>query len=761
MGSVNHKQVKQLIHQKRRTITDRQFFTSRILAGHFVDMAAAQTRRYGHSRRVKVRIVWEPRNDSLAYTQFEQIWINAGHPMCKKKRSRPDRYTMICGLFAHELGHILYTDFLSPQTQLNKLAVAQWYPEKPLLRSLDEQRHEADIWDFIKKDPQNLQVLGSVFHHLHNLLEDGYIDNKMVTRYPGVLGQSLQTWNQSQFEESPTLTDMIEEEDAGKTHIWCSIVNLFLSSLLWGELKYGEEPTSDERVQVVFGLLPELDGSLLNPSSKERLNTVNTIVVRCWPYIKDYIEWCIKKSNDSGTGDPSAVAAGTMPSASTAAEGGTTPVAEAPGAKPKLANRGKRAATAQQAAAAASSAGADEDASESGEAAGGTDENEPESGEAASGGAAGDEEIEVGDIMPPGDDAAEATAPTQPVSAEETGRIPLTETDDLSEPMGGTTEFDDDYAGAGYDNAAADIDRLLDQVAETKVHEELESARARELNELANSLSYGDVHSGVQFCVHRMRTVDDDLKEKYQAIAGPLLQISKQLQRSILQQLKDRRQGGKQTGLLMGRRLDTHALPRNDGRAFYKNNLPIDVPRISVALLDDESGSMSSKDRATYARAAAIILYDFCRALDIPVMVYGHSTSGYDVDLYSYAEFEAIDRNDCYRLMDISARGSNRDGAALRFVAEQLSRRQEEIKILMLISDGQPAHNGYIGTAAEEDLRGIQREYQRKGILFVATSIGDDRENLRRIYGDSYMDITDLTQLPVKLTNVVKRHIRV
>lgn len=40
-------------------------------------------------------------------------------------------------------------------------------------------------------------------------------------------------------------------------------------------------------------------------------------------------------------------------------------------------------------------------------------------------------------------------------------------------------------------------------------------------------------------------------------------------------------------------------------------------------------------------------------------MVYGHSTSSGRVDLYSYAEFDAIDRDDRYRLMDISSRGSN------------------------------------------------------------------------------------------------------
>ena len=145
--------------------------------------------------------------------------------------------------------------------------------------------------------------------------------------------------------------------------------------------------------------------------------------------------------------------------------------------------------------------------------------------------------------------------------------------------------------------------------------------------------------------------------------------------------------------------------------------------------------------------------------------VYGHSTDYYDghgsVELYSYAEFDGFDNDDKYRLMDISARGSNRDGAALRYVAEQLSKRPETVKILILVSDGQPADTGYYGTAADEDLRGIKQEYQRKGILFVAAAIGNDKQNIERIYGDSFLDITDLEQLPMKLTGVVKRHIRV
>ena len=119
MARVNHKKVKQLINEKRSKISDRQFFTSRILALHFEDMAMAQTRRYKYNRRIHVNLFWEPKNEEIACTNNLTVHINTGNKMVTKNRSREDRYQIVCGLFAHELGHCLYTDFPSAQTYDN------------------------------------------------------------------------------------------------------------------------------------------------------------------------------------------------------------------------------------------------------------------------------------------------------------------------------------------------------------------------------------------------------------------------------------------------------------------------------------------------------------------------------------------------------------------------------------------------------------------------------------------------------------------
>ena len=721
MTRVNHKKVKQLIQQKRGKITDQEFFISRLLSRHFEDMAAAQTKRYGASRRVRVRLLWQPGNSDLAYTDNLYITINAGNPAITEFPTREERYQMVLGLFAHELGHCLYTDFLTQQTYRNNLSACRWYPGKPALTRVLDVKNEREFWEYAKEDPQNLVLLGRVAHEISNVLEDAAMENRVLEQFPGTLGQALDFVRAWQWREMPTVTQLKEREAQGTPMFYC-LLQLFLSYGKFGELKYGAEPLSEEHIQTVFELLPLLDDDLRAASGKACWNTVNCILIRCWEHVREYLEALKRryeeKKASGGTGSVFSQLEeelSTLVGGSTRGEGFTAPVSEE-SEEPSLPQPGKREKTRVLALS-----------------------TEGESLGVGAGGSAGKQEI----------------------SPEETGRMPLVETDQVSEPLGGGVEVNQDYLPEISNTVEAEMERLLDTMAEKTVCQELEQDRLSELNREAQSISFGDIHKGVAIRVNRMTEVPPEMAAQYNAIAGPLLAISKQLQKSLLRQLRNRQRGGKQTGLLMGRRLDAHALFRSDGKVFTKNALPIQPPEMAVGLLLDESGSMSSCDRATYARASAIILYDFCQALRVPVMVYGHSTGGSGVEVYSYSEFDAIDREDKYRLVDISARGSNRDGAALRFVAERLSHRPEELKLLILVSDGQPADTGYYGTAAEEDLRGIQQEYRRKGILFVAAAIGDDKENMERIYGDSFLDITDLHQLPVKLTQVVKRFLRV
>ncbi len=342
----------------------------------------------------------------------------------------------------------------------------------------------------------------------------------------------------------------------------------------------------------------------------------------------------------------------------------------------------------------------------------------------------------------------------------EDGRMELEKTDEIGEDGDGGTSRTSDYAGAGYvSQAADDMERILTQLAEDAAYASYEQELSEELQAESDKIRYGNAHRGVHVNVNRMTYVDSSYMETYRKVAPPLLLISKRLQKQISQILKDYKEGGKLDNLPMGKRINVRNAVRNDGRLFYKLKLPNDRTDIAVAILNDESGSMSSSDRITYARSASIILHDFCKGLDIPVAIYGH-TEFDDVELYAYAEFDSIDNKDQYRLMDMSARCGNRDGAALRYVAERLMTRPEAIKLLIIISDGQPAGDNYYGTEAEADLRGIKKEYSSKGIQLFAAAIGSDKPNIQRIYRDGFLDITNLEKLPVNLGKLIIQKIK-
>ena len=767
MARVNHKRVKQLLNEHRSKITDKQFFTSRILAGHYEDVAAAQTRRYRYDRRVRVNIYWNPDDPNAACTNNASILINAGHSCVTKIKGRMDRYEMVSGLFAHELGHVLYTDFLVKQTYMNYLSKFKWYPAPPDLKTSRDAANERDFWEYVKLEPRNLEFAMKIASYIANVLEDGYIESRILADFPGVLGYNLSVMRDHQYQDMCTVTQLVEMESDGSSHIFQTILQMLLSYALYGEIKYDETPLSDERIQTIFQLIPQLDTAVTTTFAKERWKIVSLILIRCGHHIEDYIELC-KKRQDEAAASGAGSSAGEVLSgllqiiagASAEGTGSGRPVYGSGARRGIAANAAARSRT--QALARQNGSGDDcKKLDESGVPGEKENESGDDSSEENPASSPDSDDFSVSDDVGAPLEASGGASEKQKTTAEEGGRIPLHQTDSVSAPVGGSTEYDSDYKHEMNENAATDIERMLEQMAEKAACKQLETERLKELNEAAQSISYGDIHSGVNIQVHRIAQVDDELEDQFYQICGPLLDISKKLQRSLIQKLNDQQRGGKQTGLVMGRRLDAHALCRNDGKVFYKNNLPNEAPRLSVGLLLDESGSMSCGDRSTYARAAAIILYDFCQSLNIPIMIYGHSTGwGSDVDLYSYAEFDSIDRDDKFRLMDISARNSNRDGAALRFVAEQLSKRPEEVRVLMLLSDGQPAASGYSGTAAEEDLRGIKQEYTRKGILFIAAAIGEDKPNIERIYGDSFLDITDLNQLPMKLTAVIKRFLR-
>ena len=61
--------------------------------------------------------------------------------------------------------------------------------------------------------------------------------------------------------------------------------------------------------------------------------------------------------------------------------------------------------------------------------------------------------------------------------------------------------------------------------------------------------------------------------------------------------------------------------------------------------------------------------------------------------------------------------------------------------------------------AAAKDLQSIVRKFKRMGIETIACAIGDDKDKIQKIYKDGFVDISDLSALPKKMTSIVKKRI--
>lgn len=678
-----------MIQEEKSKLTDEQLFTSSQFAAYMTDIVEAATGRY--RRKSKVHMYWDASPEGeVAQTDNRIILINAANRITGSFPTRSLRADSILGFAGHEAGHILFTDFTMLKLYTQSLSGGNFYPEEPaVLTPLQTLNLEKIRECFENSDTGAIRAILSITHNFVNIMEDLYIEARMMDAFPGSFKTGILLNNLRFAEDIPS----VSEQAAKGHHDILIITNLLIQYAKSGDIN-NVDGYKGKYLDALYECVPLIDEASYDDDARTRYDAANRMLIMLWPYMKSFIEQC-REDEQNHTNKAEADLGEQL-------AGGGAPLS------------------------------------------GGAGKPVPSKGKFKHSSGSEDEDREA----------------VQKVLDYETGRIELEKTEELEDKNSGGISRDNSFAGSGYvSEAAEDIQRIMTQLAEENAYVHYEEELGDDLKEEADRISYGNAHQGVHVNVNRMGYVPDEYRMSYQKVFPALQPISKRLQKQVSQILQDAKNGGKLDGLPFGRRINARNIVRNDGKIFYKMKLPNDSGDLAVCLLIDESGSMGSCNRITKARAAALIIHDFCKGLEIPIAVYGHTEED-DVELFSYAEYDSLDGKDAYRIMDMSARCGNRDGAALRFAAERLMERTESIRLLILISDGQPAAYGYSGTAAEADLRGIKQEYSRKGIKLFSAAIGDDKPNIKRIYGDGFLDISDINKLPVNLGNLIIQYIK-
>ena len=297
---------------------------------------------------------------------------------------------------------------------------------------------------------------------------------------------------------------------------------------------------------------------------------------------------------------------------------------------------------------------------------------------------------------------------------------------------------------------------------QARLEEQKQTFRKR-LNQEAREAVKGSAHEKVGMIVHRPESTPEQQQE-YREIASALMPVIQELTRKTEPLLEHEIATEFAKNRVYGSRFHAEKAAVPDFRYFSKKNPPDENPSLAVALRVDQSASMNAFGRLEAAKEAAIAVCEFCEACGIPVLIYGDTADRSPrekMSMYAYLDWEEPALNDKYAIMSMQGISNNRDGMALRVLSEKLTQAPQTTKLLISLSDGQPkAMPDYTGNSAAEDMKQTIKEYSRKGVIFLAAAIGQDKDAICEIYGqERFIDISDLKQLPMRLVQVIARYL--
>lgn len=799
-------------------ITDQMLFASREYGDYLRNLlsyACRRIRRY----TPPVVVLYDESKKSVAWTDNSSININAGHPTVAKFSSnkRVKKARVVLGLLTHEFGHCRFTDFAAAYSAQQRLAMGLgWHPTLPEELEDDVQKNKDDFELFLKEHPERIHQVLECWHYVDNIIEDGYIEECLYHVMSGILLDGLNYLRYKQSKTAPTLGKLLEMMGDGKIDEYDAVTSLLLTYVKYGKLNCDWDNPEEVHcvpMELIRACRPYLDDAIYGTSTQVRLRNIHLTFLVLWPVIRERIESMPEAT--TGCSSASSMATGEMCSGAP-----TLMTKEAPTGVSKSEDTGKsgsaksRKETAGKMAKTAKDADKDkpgEKGSKSGEDGEGCDDSGGDDSDSADPGKGdthsdddtstggdsevGEDEGESGDsgvvdkstVSADGGDDFDRDAPEEPkeleaivaksygepIGQERKRSDPDTVSDlddegevDESADEGYTTVVD---AEEGYD--AAEVIRAMQRIEkDLKETAAVIAANDELLDEIRNetkSIDFGAAHRGLHIIISRIKNVSDSTKALYNRTMKPIEELADTMARRVLPIIKKKDQAANMpmTGFFTGSRFDASRLVFNDWRNFRQDVSPQPDTRLVISVLVDESGSMQEHGRDEMAKAAAIAIYRFCEKCGIKCAVLGH-TAGItlreenDVMFQIYADYDIPDRNDKYRMMDIRGRGNNRDGAAILFAGERLLKRPEPTKLMFIISDGAPCAFGYSGSAAEDDMAQIVGELRRRGVIIFSAAIGSDKMSIHRIYGDGFIDITNLSTLPDQLLSLVKRYIR-
>ena len=646
-------------------------------------------------RVIEVNIVALGPDGPVACTDGDMITINCETDIVTRYTQTLDRWTAFMGILYHELAHILFTDFKTENKAFCQIAKGEFFGPEPETENDAEKDMLSEMKDAML-NPVFSPVFTKIFHDLENTFTDKHDEDAIMGKYRGMCQSGIMLARESLLNSFGLFDDLQAKIGDGKT----TELQIFYSALLQYS-RFGEIALSDPELWNTSGILSVLRECSYNielATWTDNYEERYGALNQVAFRIWKFIQKYLEALSEVKKSSGGSNQTSGIPQ--TCAGNNLLNNVQNPQEPPQLTQEELQQAV---------------------------------------------KEIIEQLNQASGDSRMSVT----PKNQKSTGN---------SKPS--SVSNDPKKNPSGSEKASASVAVLMQDIKESMASDnaiqELEKELAVSLNANIRAVNMNGGHKGVPLVAYR--ELDTSQKELYETIMSDIRITSGKLQKSIREALSEVKQGSAVRHKPYGNRLEIRDVYRPDGLCYSRTKLPLDPPDMAISVLVDNSGSMHG-DRISAAIRSAVLLYDFATAIGIPVSVAGHCTDDDNVLYTTYADFERVSNCDRLRICSMYPHGCNRDGMALTIAGDLLSKRSEDVKLLFIISDGKPNHNNYGGEEAAKDIREIIRKYRNLGVEIISAGIGDDRDSLRPIYGDTYLDIADLSRLPKTAASIVSKRI--
>jgi len=674
-----------------------------------------------------------------ACTNGDSMIIGVNSSLVKYFPNRELRHYAIQGLRVHETAHVLFTDFKTIDMWQGALSNGNWWPVVP---DHAQDPDGAELTQVLSKKEFS-KSFAAIAGRLQNAIEDGFIEREIKEMYKGLATTELCTTNDAQLSMASTFGEFLK---AGRS----AYSAMFQQVLMYAKYDITMVDDMPEQYSDIFDACMEVvDDVKCERDVKKRLCGVNELCCILYPLFKEMLTKNSEKQNQqssgSGNGKPGNSGFG-LPQNSQGQQNGSNGQSD-----PNQNGNGSQngSGNAQN-----NSSNGNENGNSVGSM---TAEQLSEALKEAV------KQIEqaaknVGvNNLPDRHSKSITNQAGKNAEAKKRESGKQGSGNNANRNGNGNSNSNSIANAPGANSGKSDLSAAKCDIKAIEKARKQEIATAQANNEANNQLAQEGAkigsEIGTKISVRRAAEVPQSNIDTYNRLSAGLLSVTKNLERRLKTTIRDEENDDAVAGLPMGSRVEARLAYHQDGKIFSRKNFPRDNPRLAVGYLCDESGSMSDKAIAASVRTA-IILQDLCERMELPCYICGFTTGGYSgsVDIITYVD-KNVDGKDKYRTTGMASRGGTPTVPAMKYMGKKLMKDSTEKKILIVSTDG------CSGRGYGETVRDVIKKLQHDGVMVIGAGIGDSKPRIQEEFGDNFLDISNLDEMPKILCNIVKKNL--